>query len=108
MHQCVFGHYPNRTLRVTLVGVGGNGSKMLIGLKNLHLALSTLGLFRLHVTAYDHDLVSESNLVRQSYATLGRTKRSCWSTASTFPAVWRGKPRLEPTTTIRAILTPTC
>ena len=67
MHQCVFGHYPNRTLRVTLVGVGGNGSKMLIGLKNLHLALSTLGLFRLHVTAYDHDLVSESNLVRQSY-----------------------------------------
>ena len=67
IHQSVFGHCPNRTLRVTLVGVGGNGSKMLIGLKNLHLALSTLGLFRLHVTAYDHDLVSESNLVRQSY-----------------------------------------
>lgn len=54
-------------LRVLVVGAGGNGSKLVVGLKNLHRALLALGHPGLQVGLADGDLVSESNLVRQSF-----------------------------------------
>jgi molybdopterin-synthase adenylyltransferase len=53
--------------RVILVGVGGNGSKALIGLKNISLALEALGCHGFSVTVFDADVVSEANLVRQAF-----------------------------------------
>ena len=58
---------PRAPLRVLLVGAGGNGSKLTVGLKNLHFALLALGHPGVQVTLADGDLVSESNLVRQSF-----------------------------------------
>lgn len=65
-----------QALEVLLVGAGGNGSKMLFGLKNLHLALQALGYAGLRVCLADGDTVSESNLLRQAFypADLGLNK----------------------------------
>ncbi len=62
--------------RVVLVGAGGNGSKALVGLKNLSLALEAIGWRGLEVTVYDPDTVSEANLVRQAFyaCDVGRNK----------------------------------
>ena len=54
-------------LRVLVVGAGGNGSKLTVGLKNLHGALLALGHPGVQVTLADGDVVSEANLVRQSF-----------------------------------------
>ena len=58
---------PRAPLQVLVVGAGGNGSKLTVGLKNLHGALLALGHPGVQVTLADGDLVSESNLVRQSF-----------------------------------------
>ncbi len=65
-----------RGWRVILVGVGGNGSKALIALKNIHLALEALGCHGFSVTVFDADVVSEANLVRQAFypSDLGQNK----------------------------------
>ena len=65
-----------RGWRVILVGVGGNGSKALIALKNIHLALGALGRHGFSVTVFDADVVSEANLVRQAFypSDLGQNK----------------------------------
>lgn len=57
-------HRPFRTL---VVGAGGTGSKVVVGLKNLHLGLVALGFPGLNVVLADGDTVSESNLVRQNF-----------------------------------------
>lgn len=54
-------------LRVLVVGAGGNGSKLTVGLKNLHGALVALGHPGLQVGLADGDSVSTSNLVRQNF-----------------------------------------
>lgn len=61
---------------INLVGIGGNGSKMLIGLKNIHQSLLHLGNSPLMVRAFDPDTISESNLVRQVFypGDLGKNK----------------------------------
>lgn len=66
----------DRTLRVLVVGAGGTGSKVVVGLKNLHLALRAFGRPGLHVTLADGDIVSEANLARQAFypSDLGRNK----------------------------------
>jgi PRTRC genetic system ThiF family protein len=56
-----------RRMSVFLLGAGGNGSKLLVGLKNLHLALGALGYAGLQVVLADGDTVSQSNLVRQAF-----------------------------------------
>ena len=63
-------------LKVAVIGVGGTGSEVLTGLTHLHQALLAQGKGGLMVTAFDHDTVSEANLVRQRYARadLGRNK----------------------------------
>jgi PRTRC genetic system ThiF family protein len=67
---------PRKRVRVCVVGAGGNGSKLLMGLKNLHLALCAFGGEGLHVVLADGDTVSEANLVRQAFfpSDLGQNK----------------------------------
>jgi PRTRC genetic system ThiF family protein len=49
------------------VGAGGNGSKLVIGMKNMDGALRAFGHPGIHLLLADGDLVSDSNLVRQSF-----------------------------------------
>ena len=56
-------------LRVLIVGAGGNGSAVLLGLPYLHQAMKVWGhAGGLHVMLVDGDLVSETNCVRQPFA----------------------------------------
>src|SRR6202451_121069 len=56
-------------LRVLIVGAGGNGSAMLLGLPYLHQAMKVWGhAGGIHVMLVDGDLVSETNCVRQPFA----------------------------------------
>ena len=63
-------------IRVLLAGVGGTGSRVLSGLRHIHLALLAFGRSGLEVIALDPDTVSEVNLVRQAFypADLGLAK----------------------------------
>jgi molybdopterin-synthase adenylyltransferase len=54
-------------ISIALIGAGGNGSRMLSGLRHLHHALEALDQRSLHVTVFDPDTVSESNLARQAF-----------------------------------------
>lgn len=54
-------------LKTLVVGAGGTGSKVVIGLKNLHQGLVALGFPGLNVVLADGDNVTESNLIRQSF-----------------------------------------
>jgi PRTRC genetic system ThiF family protein len=56
-------------LRVLIVGAGGNGSAVLLGLPYLHQAMKVWGhAGGIHVMLADGDLVSETNCVRQPFA----------------------------------------
>lgn len=59
--------FDRRTIRVLLVGCGGNGGQMLMGLASLDTALRAISSRSLHVTVVDDDLVSEANLGRQPF-----------------------------------------
>lgn len=63
-------------LKVLLVGAGGNGSRILTGLATLDHAMRELGIGGLHVTVFDADTVSPSNVGRQTYyeSDVGRSK----------------------------------
>lgn len=65
LHPALKSQY--RPLQVLVVGAGGNGSKFAVGMKNLHGALRVLGHPGIQLTLADGDLVSQSNLVRQSF-----------------------------------------
>lgn len=72
LEQCTAFRLPhsllNRSVRVLLVGAGGNGSQMLPGLARLHMTLVALGHpAGLHVTTVDGDTVSMSNVGRQLF-----------------------------------------
>jgi PRTRC genetic system ThiF family protein len=56
-------------LRVLVIGAGGNGSAVLLGLPYLHQAMKVWGhAGGLHVMLADGDLVSNTNCVRQPFA----------------------------------------
>ena len=56
-------------LRVLIVGAGGNGSAVLLGLPYLHQAMKVWGhTGGLHVMLVDGDQVTETNCVRQPFA----------------------------------------
>ena len=57
----------NRTIRILLVGCGGNGAQMLMGLASLDTALRSISSRALHVTVVDDDIVTEANLGRQPF-----------------------------------------
>jgi PRTRC genetic system ThiF family protein len=62
------GHLLSRSVKVLLVGAGGNGSRMLTGLAELDRAMRALGHpGGLDVTTMDFDLVSDSNVGRQAF-----------------------------------------
>ena len=63
-------------LRVAVVGVGGSGSEVVSNLVHVDLALRVHGYGGLHVIAFDPDVVSEANVVRQRYtiADIGNSK----------------------------------
>ena len=66
-----------RTIRVVLIGCGGNGSVIAMGLPYIHQALLLAGHpGGLEVTLIDGDLVSPSNCVRQPFcqAEIGLSK----------------------------------
>jgi PRTRC genetic system ThiF family protein len=54
-------------IRILLAGVGGTGSRVLTGLRHIHLALLAFDCPGLEVIALDPDTVSETNLVRQAF-----------------------------------------
>lgn len=56
-------------LRVLVIGAGGNGSAVLLGLPYLHQAMKVWGhVGGIHVMLVDGDQVSETNCVRQPFA----------------------------------------
>jgi PRTRC genetic system ThiF family protein len=56
-------------LRVLIIGAGGNGSAVLLGLPYLHQAMKVWGhTGGLHVMLVDGDFVSETNCIRQPFA----------------------------------------
>ena len=66
-----------RQIRIVLIGAGGTGSQVLTGLARCHLALLGVGHpYGIHVTVYDPDTVSESNIGRQLFspADIGQNK----------------------------------
>ncbi len=58
-----------RPLKVLVIGAGGNGSGVFLQLPYLHQALRVWGHEGLRVELMDGDLVSETNCVRQPFAT---------------------------------------
>ncbi len=67
------------SIHIFLIGAGGNGSRMLSGLAQLHTALVALGQPGLTLEMWDPDTVSESNVGRQLYypADVGQYKSIC-------------------------------
>jgi PRTRC genetic system ThiF family protein len=68
-----------RKARIVVIGAGGTGSHVINGLVQLHTALLALGHpGGLHVTAFDDDTVSESNVGRQAFvlSDIGANKAS--------------------------------
>lgn len=66
--KCAFSRH--RSLRVVLIGCGGNGSAILNILPDIHNALIAWGdSYGLDVTVMDHDTVSPTNCVRQPFGT---------------------------------------
>lgn len=59
---------PVHRITVNLIGCGGSGSAMLSGLARLDHTMRKLGHRGLHVTSYDPDTVSETNVGRQLFA----------------------------------------
>jgi len=67
-HNMSSGPTYRRSLRVLLIGSGGNGSAVLFGLPYLHQALIAWGQYSgLDVTVMDGDTVSPTNCVRQPF-----------------------------------------
>ena len=59
---------PPHLVTVALVGCGGTGSQVLSSLAKINKGLKALGHPGIHVTVYDGDRVSESNVGRQLFS----------------------------------------
>lgn len=70
---------PQHCITIHLVGAGGTGSQVLESLARMDSALTQLGHPGLHVTVFDADEVSESNIGRQLFspADIGLNKAIC-------------------------------
>lgn len=67
---------PSHPITINVIGCGGTGSQVLTCLARIHSSLIALGHPGLYVIAYDHDIVSQSNIGRQLFspADLGLNK----------------------------------
>lgn len=70
---------PQHSITIHLIGAGGTGSQVLEALARMDSALTRLGHPGLHVTAFDADEVSESNIGRQLFSPsdVGLNKAVC-------------------------------
>ncbi len=70
---------PQHPVTVNLIGAGGTGSQVLACLVRIDMALAGLGHPGLHVTVYDPDEVTASNIGRQLFtpADIGINKAEC-------------------------------
>lgn len=59
---------PTNPLSVTLIGVGGTGSKVLTELGRINYSLNELGHPGLFVKVYDDDIITAANCGRQNFA----------------------------------------
>lgn len=59
---------PTHRVSIILVGCGGTGTQVLAGLARLNHALVKLGHPGLHVTLFDDDIISDSNVGRQQFS----------------------------------------
>ena len=59
---------PTHPITINLIGCGGTGSMVLSCLGRIDCSLRALGHPGLHVTAFDHDEVSEANIGRQLFS----------------------------------------
>lgn len=87
---------PQHPVTVALIGCGGNGSQALTQLARINHALKNLGHLGLHVTCFDDDVITESNLARQlfSEAELGLNKATALVTRINrfFGTSWKAMP----------------
>jgi len=86
-----------RPIEVVLVGAGGNGSEFFDGLMRLHQGLIALGGIGIHVTVYDDDVVSPSNIVRQRFwpheISMNKADALVQRTNMLMGTVWNSIPR---------------
>lgn len=88
---------PKHPVTIALIGCGGSGSLMLNRLARMNHALKALDHPGMHVTVYDADTVSESNIGRQLFFTsdLGQNKAqvSVSRINRAFGFSWEAKPQ---------------
>lgn len=59
---------PRHPVTVFVIGAGGTGSQVITNLARMSMALQALGHPGLHVTVFDPDTVSQSNIGRQLFS----------------------------------------
>lgn len=68
MEHTLPNNFLTRAVKVAVVGAGGTGSQMITGLARLHHAMRAFGHpYGLDVVLIDDDIVSETNMLRQSF-----------------------------------------
>lgn len=76
-----FNYYrdPFKAITITVIGAGGSGSQFLSALARIVYAIQKLREIRFHVTVYDNDKVSTSNVGRQLFSAseIGMYKADC-------------------------------
>lgn len=103
---------PQHCVTVNLIGAGGTGSQVLEALARMDAALTRLGHPGLHVTVFDADEVSESNIGRQLFspADIGLNKAICLTTRTNrfFGLNWEAVPEMYTDESPRANITVSC
>lgn len=93
---------PQHPVTVNLIGAGGTGSQTLTQLARMDSALTGLGHPGLHVTVYDPDTVSATNVGRQMFfpSDVGQGKANCLVSRvnAGFGTDWQAEGRIFPTT----------
>lgn len=89
---------PQHCITVHLIGAGGTGSQVLEALARMDAALTRLGHPGLHITVFDADEVSESNIGRQLFSPtdVGLNKAICLVTRINrfFGLDWEAVPEM--------------
>lgn len=67
-HPPTYFTQPPHPISVYLIGCGGTGSQVLSCLARINYSMQALGHPGLHVTAFDHDTVDETNIGRQLFS----------------------------------------
>jgi PRTRC genetic system ThiF family protein len=95
------GHTTTKTInKISVYGCGGTGSHVLNGLARINHALHVLNRTPIHVTAFDPDIVSYSNVGRQAFyeSDVGHNKAKtlCQRINLYYRTNWMAVPRKAP------------